>query len=221
MSATGPDCREARLHIGAAPHELPAAIETHVAGCATCQRFLDETRGLDGRVRQALEVPLARFRERAAPRRRFAMAASVVLAVMFAGGLWLLRPQTVLAGEVARHVQHEAFSWSKQDLLPSSELAAVLREAKIEIDPASLPVVYASACAFRGRVVPHFVVRTASGPVTVMLLAHEKVFMRSEFSEAGLRGVLIPVRGGSVALLTQGGSLPEALAGEISAGVRW
>lgn len=220
MSATGPDCRQARLHIGAAPHDLPAAVETHVAGCAACQRFLEETRGLDGRVRQALEVPLARFRERPAPRRRFAMAASVVLALMVAGGAWLLRPQSVLAGEVARHIVHEAGSWEHIDRLPGEQFASVLEQAGVRID-LSVPVVYAAACDFRGSQVPHFVVTTASGPVTVMLLPHEKIRMRSRFSEAGLHGVLIPVKDGSVAVVTRAGDVPESLAEEIAGGVRW
>jgi len=223
MNANAPDCRHARLHIGAAPHELPAEVETHVAGCAACGRFLDETRSLDGRVRSALEVPLARFRGpavTAVPRRRFALAASVVLAMIMAGGVWLLRPQPALAGEVARHIEHEAASWEQHRLLAPAEFAAVLKQAGVEID-ASIPVVYAAACPFRGRRVPHFVVSTASGPVTVMLLPHEKVATRTRFSESGLQGMLLPVREGSVAVVSRTGAAPEALAEKIADGVRW
>jgi hypothetical protein len=221
MSAAGSDCKQARLYIGAAPHELPPEIENHVAGCASCRRFLDETRALDGRVRNALEVPLARFRAApAAPTRRFPLAASVVLALLVAGGVWLLRPPVALANEVMAHIQHEAGSWESRDLLPAPEIAAVLREAGVEIDT-SIPVVYAAACVFRGRRVPHFVVRTAGGPVTVMLMRHEKLLMRRHFAESGLRGELIPVSGGSVALVTRGSEVPEGLAAEIAGGVRF
>lgn len=219
MSAPTPDCRHARLHIGAAPQDLPPEVEAHVAGCGECTRFLGETRSLDGRVRRALEVPLARFRPRVAPARRFALAASVVLALMISGA-WLLGPQRVLAGEVIRHIEHEASSWEHEQQLSQREFAAVLREAGVEID-SSIPVVYAAACPFRGRRVPHFVVSTASGPVTVMLLAHEKVRMRTRFSESGMQGVLLPVRDGSVAVVTRSGEAPESLAEQIAAGVRW
>ena len=68
MSAA-PDCRHARLHIGAAPQHLPPEVTSHIATCADCSRFRDETLALDGRVRSALEVPLPRFRERAPPAR--------------------------------------------------------------------------------------------------------------------------------------------------------
>jgi hypothetical protein len=220
MSGTASACRHARLHIGAAPHELPGEVESHVAGCASCRRFLDETRLLDGRVRSALEVPLARFRARSAPRRRFALAASVVLAVMMAGGVWLLRPQPALAGEVVRHIVHEAASWDHQQLLPRAEFDAVLGAAGVEIDSA-MPVVYAAACPFRGRRVPHFVVRTATGPVTVMLLRHEKVSKRTRFAESGMQGMLVPAGEGSIAIVSRSGEAPESLAQEIAGGVRW
>jgi hypothetical protein len=220
MSDTGTDCRHARLHIGAAPGELPPEVGAHLAGCAHCRQFLDESLALDGRVRSALEVPLARFRAAPTPRRRFALAASVVLAMFIAGGVWLLRPQTALAGEVIRHIEHEAGSWEKHQLLPRAEVVEALKQAGVEVD-ASLPVVYASACPFRGQRISHFVVRTAKGPVTVMLLPHEKVQSRTEFAESGMRGVLVPVREGSIALVARDAEVPDALASEIVAGVRW
>ena len=99
------DCRRARLHIGADPRNIPAEIAAHVEGCAACRRFRDEMLMLDGKVHAALELPLSEFRQRARPARRFALAASVLLGVMVAGGFWLFRPATALAGEVVAHVE--------------------------------------------------------------------------------------------------------------------
>lgn len=218
MSTT--DCRHARLHIGAAPRELPAEVAQHLAGCAQCSRFRDETLALDARLRSALEVPLPRFRKRAPPARRLALAASVMLALLLAGGAWFLNPKPALAGEIAEHVLHEAGSWDKQQALSPADINAVLQQAGVRFDT-SLPVVYAMSCPFRGRHVPHFVVQTPGGPMTVMLLAHEKVSARTEFSEHGFRGVLLPSGGGSVALLTRAGAVPDGVAGEIVGAVRW
>ena len=220
MSAAGPDCRHARLHIGAAPRDLPPDVTAHIATCTDCGRFRDETLALDGRVRSALEVPLTRFRERAPPTRRFALAASVVLALLVAGGFWFLNPQPALAGEVAEHVVHEAGSWDMQEPLPASAVSEVLRQAGVEFDT-SMPVVYAMACPFRGRRVPHLVVQTSAGPLTVMLLAHEKVAERTEFSEHGYRGVLLPAGSGAVAVLSREGTVPADVSGQIVSGVRW
>jgi hypothetical protein len=220
MSAAGPDCRHARLHIGAEPRPLPPEIAAHLETCAECRRFRDETLALDDRLRAALELPLTRFRKHAPPARRFALAASVVLALLVAGGLWVLRPQSALAGEVVEHVTHEADSWEMRVQLPASAVADVLAQAGVKFD-ASMPVVYAMPCEFRGYVVPHLVVQTANGPMTVMLLAHEKVSKRTEFSENGYRGVLLPAGSGSVAVLMRDGVVPAAVAEKIVSEVRF
>jgi hypothetical protein len=213
-------CRHARVAIGGEPHDLPPEVSAHLQTCAACRQFRTDTLMLDGRVRAALELPLTRFRKSAPPARRFALAASLVLGLFLAGGFWLLSPRPVLAGEVVEHVRHEDGSWAEHDVLSPAELAGVLQQAGVEFDT-SMPVVYAMACTFRGHRVPHLVVQTASGPMTVMLLAHEKVVARQEFSEDGYRGVLLPAGEGSVAVLMRNGAVPEALSTEVVSGVRW
>ncbi len=76
------DCAHARIAIGGEPHALPPEVTAHLATCAACRQFHAETLSLDGRLRAALELPLSNFRKAApAPARRFAMAASVALAL--------------------------------------------------------------------------------------------------------------------------------------------
>jgi hypothetical protein len=225
MSETPAACRHARVQIGGDPQHLTAEVRQHVEGCAACAKFLAEMLELDGKLRGALEMPLAGFRTPAvpevrAPRRRFALAASVVLAVLLGGGFWLLRPQNALAAEVIEHVLHEAGSWERHANLPPGSVANVLHTAGVEFS-ATLPVVYASACDFRGRRVPHLVVQTAQGPMTVMLLANEQVERRTEFAEEGLRGVLLPAGSGSVALLTRGAAPSAQAEGAMVSAVRW
>jgi len=227
MTETRPDCRHARLHIGADPQHLPDDVQAHVAGCTTCARFLDETRALDGRLRGALELPLEKFRTPA--RRRdgwpftwnfqLKMAASLLLGLLVGGGLWLANTPPALAGELVEHVRHEASSWSGH-AVPAGSVARVLQDAGVQFD-ISMPVVYASACPFHGRVVPHLVVQTAQGPLTVMLLPHEKVRRRAEFEQQGLHGVLLPAGEGAVAVLARGAEVPEPQVREIVSGARW
>ena len=68
---------------------------------------------------------------------------------------------------------------------------------------------------------PHLVVQTSNGPMTVMLLAHEKVSKRQEFSEDGFQGVLLPAGEGSVAVLMQNARVPDAAATQVLSEVRW
>jgi hypothetical protein len=214
------DCRHVRVAIGGDPHRLSADESAHLTTCAACRQFHAETVELDGRVRAALELPLARFRKPATPARRFALAASLLLASLIAGGIWLASPQPALAGEVLEHIRHESDSWGAHEILSTSELASVLRKAGVQFDT-SMPVVYAMACMFRGHRVPHLVVQTAKGPMTVMLLAHEKLLARQEFSEEGYHGILLPAGSGSVALLMRDGEVPDRIASQVVSGVRW
>jgi hypothetical protein len=217
------DCPHARLAIGGDPHELTPELSAHLAACAACTRFRTETLALDARLRAAFEMPLTEFRKparQAPPARRFALAASVVLAMVIGGGVWLLKPLPALAGDVLEHVKHESASWDAHEVLTPSQLAVVLREAGVQFD-SSMPVLYAMACSFHGRRVPHLVVQTADGPLTVMLLAHEKVDGRMDFSEGGFRGILVPAGEGSVAVLARDGEVPDAAAAKLVSGVRW
>jgi hypothetical protein len=72
------------------------------------------------------------------------------------------------------------------------------------LTPAAGLVSYASSCEFRGHRVPHLVVQTDQGPVTVMVLVHETTPRAATFDEAGYRGVILPVADhGSIAVLSQ------------------
>jgi len=220
MNSGSPECRHARLQIGGDPQGLSADVAAHLSTCAECTRFRAETLALDARLRAALELPLPQFRKAVPPARRFALAASVVLAMIIAGGFWVFRPQPALADEVVAHVLEEAGSWDQQKLLPGSAVADVLRTAGVQFD-ATLPVVYAYACPFHGHRVPHLVIQTDNGPMTVMLLAHEPVSQRTEFAENGLHGVLLPAGSGSVAVLMRHGEVPADVAARIVSAARW
>lgn len=217
---SGLDHRQVRLEIGADPGHLSAEVEAHLAGCAECRKFRDETLALDGRLRAALELPLPEFRRRAPPVRRFALAASVVLALVVAGGAWIFRPQSALAGELVAHVEEEMDSWSSQQQMPPDSIAGVLGAAHVEFD-AHMPIVYAAPCPFRGKRIAHLVVQTSHGPLTVMLLPHVSVTRREKFSEDGLNGVLLPAGQGSVAVLARGTQVDAADAASMVSAVRW
>jgi len=216
----GPDHRHVRLAVGADPGHLSPEVEAHIAGCAECRRFRDETLALDGRLRAALELPLPEFRRRAPPLRRFALAASVVLALVIAGGAWLFRPSSALAGEVVAHVQGEADSWNAREQMAPASVADVLARAGVEFD-SRLPIVYAYPCPFRGRRIAHLVVQTAHGPLTVMLLPHVNVTKRETFSESGLDGILLPAGEGGVAVLARGAKVDATEAESMVSAVRW
>lgn len=137
-----------------------------------------------------------------------AMAASVLLALVVAGGLWLSAPGPSLAADVVTHMAGEPQAWQRTEVpVPTPELREVLRSSKLHLGAGPGVISYAASCEFRGHRVPHLVVQTESGPVTVMVLVHEHVPKTVQFDEQGYRGVIVPVAGhGSLAVLTRGAS---------------
>jgi hypothetical protein len=132
-----------------------------------------------------------------------AIAASLAAALLVVFTLWLSRPTDSLASEIAAHVEHEPNSWNRTQPIPTAELEAVLRKSGVKMGLGLGPVVYASSCWFRGRFVPHLVVATPSGPVTVMVLKNEQVRKEQPFNEEGFSGLLVPAARGSVAILSR------------------
>ena len=135
--------------------------------------------------------------------RTFALAASVAAAVLIGGVLWLSHPPESLAAEIITHVEGEPNSWQKTEPLSAEKLEALLHKTGVNLGPGMLPVVYASSCWFRGHYVPHVVVTTQDGPVTVLILQHEKVNAPQQFNEDGFSGLLVPATNGSVAVLSR------------------
>jgi hypothetical protein len=134
------------------------------------------------------------------------MAASMLLAVVVAGGLWLSVPGPSLAADVVTHMKGEPQAWKRTDVpVPTTALQDVLRDSHLRLAAGAGVVSYARSCSFRGHQVPHLVIQTESGPVTVMVLVHEHVSKPMHFDEQGYRGVIVPVAGhGSLAVLTRG-----------------
>jgi hypothetical protein len=133
------------------------------------------------------------------------MAASVLVALIAAGSLWIAAPHASLAAAVVAHMAGEPDAWARTDVpVPPDALGPVLAAAHMALDPAAGTVSYAQSCPFRGHHVPHLVVQTDMGPVTVMVLVHESVTKSEPFDEEGYRGVIVPLPGhGSMAVLAR------------------
>lgn len=219
------NCEEARLLIGAEPQASAPELQAHVQQCAGCARFREEMRALDADIRRALARPPdaapARARRQPMAWRQWALAASVVLATLAVFGVWLLRPSDSLAHEVVEHIQQEPESWLATQHVDAAQIDKSLRGAGVELNVTSDTVLYAQSCWFRGHYVPHLVLQTARGPVTIIILRHEKVRARGSFQEAGMTGVIVPAEHGSIAVLARGRANPDVLAGEMQQDVRW
>lgn len=202
-----------RSALMADPHDPDPDLRAHRESCAECRAFTQQLLSFEARLERALLVeiptkaavlPFARhLAAEQGPRRWMAMAASLLLALAIGAGVWLTLPQRSLAAAVVAHMAGEPDAWQVTDVpVPDADLSAVLKDSKLRLKPDAGVVSYASSCEFRGHKVPHLVVQTQSGPVTVMVLVHETARKSTHFDAQGYRGTIVPVPGhGSIAVL--------------------
>jgi hypothetical protein len=216
------------------PHDPDPDLRAHRESCAECRAFTEQLLRFEARLERALLIDIPTkpvvlpFAGRAqGPRRWMAMAASLLLALVVAAGVWLTLPQRSLAAAVVAHMAGEPDAWQLTDVpVPDADLNEVLKDSKLRLKPAAGVVSYASSCSFRGHKVPHLVVQTQSGPVTVMVLVHEAVRNPKQFDEQGYRGTIVPVPGhGSIAVLMRDASSRsgdvERIAARVSDSIVW
>jgi len=212
------NCQEARLQIGADPGADDPAIAEHIAQCPECARYRQELRNMDRIVSAALRVdfPAARPTARISPRPLWAIAASLVVVIV--GALaWLLNPRDTFAAQVIDHVNGEAFSLVRTGQpADAAELEEILARAGIRLKPDAMLVSYAARCQFRGHAVPHLVVQTEHGPVTVLVLADE-VVKSKRIDEDGFEGVVVLAPRGSLVVLGQDGDVQPVAATVLNA----
>ncbi len=221
------DCTQYRRALLADPRHASPELAEHLAHCPDCPAYSERLLEFEGRLAQALRIDAGPLRARPPVRAGWlAMAASVLVALLI-GTLWLGVPHASLAADVVAHMAGEPQAWARTDTpVPPSDLDPVLADAHIRLRSDAGMVSYAQSCLFRGRHVPHLVVQTDMGPVTVMVLVHEATRQSRTFDEGGYRGVIVPVPGhGSLAVLAKDteGSLAEvkSVAARVKDAIVW
>ena len=236
------DCNHYRRALMAQPHDTDPALREHREGCHDCNLYAERLLKFESRLERAMRValparadspPLHLGSRQPAPRstvhrrRWLALAASFLLAAVVAGGLWLSVPGRSLAADVVTHMAEEPEAWRRTDVpVEGPALEAVLNDSHLRLAAGPGIVSYAASCGFRGHHVPHLVIQTESGPVTVMVLVHERASKTMPFDEQGYRGVIVPVAGhGSLAVLTRGKAVDpsaiERIALEVQGSIVW
>jgi len=227
------DCLEFRRAAGADPQHLEPGALAHAAGCPRCAAHLRDLLVLDGRLLAALRVPLSSparspggtrspARIGLDRRRWMALAASIVAGVLVGTLLWVGGPRDSLARDLVAHLGHEpgALADTGRQADPA-RTEDVLARGRIRLRPEAVTVSYANSCPFRGDVVPHLVVSTAQGPVTVMVLRRERPARPVEFDEQGFAGRIVPAGPGSIAVIGAAGTDLDPIIAEVLAAVEW
>jgi hypothetical protein len=224
------NCSDVHLTLGAEPSATSPEIEAHVRECAACAQFRAEMLRLDEKIRRALTVdipPLEQGAEAASPpivqmpapharSRQWALAASVLLAVAVVLVMWGALPSHSLAADVVSHVVSETIDDPVASPVDDRTVRSVMERAGLRLDPIDPSIVFVRTCFIRGRLVPHFVVRTADGLAAVVILPDEHIKADERFAGSGYKGLLIPdAQKGSIAVLSRANVDLERYAGEI------
>jgi hypothetical protein len=226
-------CSEARFALAADPSHVAATVAEHVGTCEPCATYARDMSMLDDRLRAAMSVPAPEIMLPAGPQlapsapprrhvlRQFALAASIAGVALLVGMLWIGVPRQSLASAVVEHMAHEPYAWDRTQPMSVDSIAPVLARSGVKLRDGMPGISYAHSCWFRGRQVPHLVVRTRDGPVTIMVLPDEEIDGREAFAEEGYRGVLVPAQRGSIAVLARDASDVDSVAGQALAAIAY
>jgi len=173
------------------------------------------------------ESALARLaearRRTAAVRPRWASLVGSVLAGAVVGAwLWSGGQGNSLADDLLSHLEHEAAAVAAPTgPVDPAAVAAVLAQGGIRLRPGAGQVLYARTCRFRGRSVPHLVLQSEGGPVTVLVLHDEPVDAAESFTGRGFWGRIEPAGPGSLVVAGAAGVDIERLAARMQAAIEW
>ena len=218
-------CDRARLLIGGDPQTVSVELDEHLQRCSDCPQFRERMLELEVRLQRAfaagpvnslrlqpLELsdtianPIRPSKSAVPPRirsRTWSMGIGLAAALLMGVALWRGHPPPSLGAEVIAHIENEPGSWTATKPVSAALLASVLEAGGIKLRaPLGLAVVYARNCSFQGHSVPHFVVNTEAGPITVMVLAQVQVHSPVRFQADEYRGLLLPLNGGGLAVVS-------------------
>jgi len=237
------NCNDYKEAIAADPSECFDGGAAHAAACTSCSAYRNEMRALDDKIALALAIgtpdlkmpelvpveadsnvvnlPFGR-KARVTTPAWLGIAASFAIAVVFAaqmlggGGEF-----SSLAEEVIAHLDHEPQALR----VISTPVSTRTLNDVVSPDVADASgfglITYARTCVINGRSVPHLVIQGAQGPITLLLMPDEKVDVATPLQGEGIRGIILPIGHGSIAIIGDRDEALEQYEQQIIDSVKW
>jgi hypothetical protein len=233
------NCEDYRQAIATEPSY--AGGDAHLSACADCRAFREEMRALDRSIARALAITVPELRvpdlpdvdttgvvSLAAHRRLkapvwMAIAATIVLAAFV--GIRMIGGNVTyptLADEIVAHLDHEPYALRVTDEPVDDRRLAKVVPANVAVmnHDAGL-ITYAQTCVIAGKKIPHLVIQGEQGPVTILLLPDEAIDAPVQIDGESINGVILPVGGGSVAIIGEKNEKLEAIEKNVVNSVMW
>ena len=226
------NCLEARRILTATPETPDEAVRGHLQRCPACARHARAERDFERQLRAQLRAVMPppelvprillqhglRQERRQQRRQRYwqALAASVLLTLGLVSGMLMVNSPWSLEEVALAHVRNEPRALQAQNDIGLARINTLLAPYHLKLEQAIGRVEFAMPCYIRRYAGAHLVLAGEQGKVTVLLMPGEYVMARKTLREPDLQAVLIPVDGGSVAII---GSRQEPL-GAVEARLR-
>ena len=153
----------------------------------------------------------------------FAIAATVVLATSISVRMsGVFESYDSLAEEVLAHIDGEPGSLRVTDVAISDERLVRAVPARLaSYERGESLITYAQPCVINGNSVPHLVIQGQYGPVTILLMPDEKVDEATPIDGVTVKGVILPVGDGSIAIVGDREEPLEAIKKNVMNSVTW
>lgn len=153
----------------------------------------------------------------------FAIAASVILATSISVRLsGVFESHESLADAVLAHMDHEPDALRVSDVAVSDDRLARAVPASLAVyERGDFLITYAQPCVINGNSVPHLVVQGKYGPITILLMRDEKLAEVTPINGDNVKGVILPVGDGSIAIVGGRDEPLEAIRKNVLNSVTW
>lgn len=235
-SPTGMNCLEFRRRCLAEPGDLDREFLHHKSECAACADFAAHMSQVDRRLADALRVDVpenlasriilrqslhkgqVRDKHR---RRRYALAASVLLTLGLAGGFFTMISTTPFHRAVMAHLDGEWDSLVQRQDISDETLTSVLGTVGGELKGDIGKVRHASLCDFSEYGGAHLVLEGREGPVVVLLLPGKHIAGPKVVSGDRADGIIVPTNNGSMVIVGDEGEALDDIERRLHAAVVW
>ena len=213
----------------------------HAAACADCQAFTRKVQAVNLDIARALQIDVPELampdlpdvdaakvttlpeRKRSRAPVWFALAATVVLATSVSIRMsGVFETYDTLEAEVLAHLDHEPAALRVTDTPVSDERLGRAVPSSVAVFDRELSLItYASPCVINGNKVPHLVVQGQQGPITILLMPEEAIADVIPLEGENVHGLIVPVGGGSIAIIANHGESLDAVQQSVIESVTW
>jgi hypothetical protein len=226
------ECESFRERAGADPADTSADLAEHERTCSSCAAYVARLRKTERMIQKALRFDGRSIQPPLTPdqdTRAFLWPGAAALAIALIGGWFAvdtLRPITTdeLVAEVAAHWNHDLGSFVPSTVAVSDATLERALDGRVELDLEEIGMVsYARLCRVAGQWMPHLVVQSSSGPVTVLLMPDQYVesAMPVALPAEGIGGQLMPSGRGAIAVLSDDAASLEWAESQIGDAITW